>query len=454
MSSESPVFLSKETLLARHTGADLTAQVSQVTNERLLACVQLSVRERSDDADVGAGTLRIVSVFESVVVLSTLIASEIWKFHSAVPVVAPMFTVRVSRRAIGFTSNKRKFLFSLPLDDERDAESVLLPLLDALRTALGQPTGLPTDVADGYLSSLDFNVHYEDALVDSGRGQLVFTQIMVPRHGAPPRALLFIAPGFADVGPNVYNELCLRRDYVVALLRANFAVASLDSIGHGRSEGMPLFVPDFAYLVDDAHRMAMRARARVAELAGIADAAALPVVLHGESMGGNIVMRVSLKYTDSYSRMVLLAPMTRIDDKVKPPAWQVPLLRGLAWLLPSAPLIPNKVLVEAFKYPETIERVLASPLSAPFEGIRLKTADQCMIACETLPMAELTLPFVVVHGKKDSVIPPALSEELHRLAASKKKDIWLIDDLFHAINADEPSLKARVFGDIVKWLTE
>lgn len=413
------------------------------------------MRERSDDSDVGAGNERLVSVFDRMVVISIPVSDENYKFVTSVPFAAHQFALRVSRRALGFTSNKRKFLFSMRENDSRDVESVLLPLLDALRTAIGQaPAAESCDLRDGYLSLLDFEVHFEDALVDSGRGQLVFTQVLVPRHAGKvaPRALLFIAPGFADVGPNVYNENCLRRDYVVALLRANFAVASLDSIGHGRSEGLPLFVPDFAHLVDDAHCMAMRARARVAELAGIADVTALPVFLHGESMGGNIVLRVSLKYTEHYTRMVLLAPMTRIHDAVKPPAWQVPLLRGLAWLLPSAPLIPNKVLVEAFKYPETIERVYASPLSAPFEGIRLKTADQCMTACETLPMTEVSLPFVVVHGKKDTVIPPALSADLHRLAASEKKDIWLIDDLYHAINADEPSLKARVFGDVVNWL--
>jgi alpha-beta hydrolase superfamily lysophospholipase len=446
--------VTKELFLARHTGDDMTAVVS---NSKLLASERIFVRERSDDSDVGAGSERIVSVFDRVLVISIPLADEIWKFGTSVPFAAHQFALRVSRRALGFTSNKRKFLFSLSETDTRDAESVLLPLLAALRTAINQaPAPVPCDTADGYLSLLDFPVHYEDALVDSGRGQLVFTQIMVPRRAdkRAPRALLFVAPGFADVGPNVYNESCLRRDYVIALLRANFAVASLDSIGHGRSEGMPLFVPDFAHLVDDAHAMAMRARARVAELVGIADPSALPVCLHGESMGGNIVLRVSLKYTERYGRMVLLAPMTRIHDAVKPPAWQVPLLRGLAWLLPSAPLIPNKVLVEAFKFPETIDRVLASPLSAPFEGIRLKTADQCMIACETLPMSEVSLPFVVVHGKKDTVIPPALSEDLHRLAASEKKDIWLIDDLYHAINADEPSLKAQVFGDVVKWLAD
>jgi pimeloyl-ACP methyl ester carboxylesterase len=270
---------------------------------------------------------------------------------------------------------------------------VLLPLLDALRTAINQaPAPVPCDTADW----LPVAVGFPGALRGCARGQWTRSVGVHSDHGAAPRRQARAAcvavhgAGFADVGPNVYNESCLRRDYVIALLRANFAVASLDSIGHGRSEGMPLFVPDFAHLVDDAHAMAMRARARVAELVGIADPSALPVCLHGESMGGNIVLRVSLKYTERYSRMVLLAPMTRIHDAVKPPAWQVPLLRGLAWLLPSAPLIPNKVLVEAFKFPETIDRVLASPLSAPFEGIRLKTADQCMIACETLPMAEVS----------------------------------------------------------------
>ena len=51
----------------------------------------------------------------------------------------------------------------------------------------------------------------------------------------------------------------------------------------------------------------------------------LPVFVYGESMGGNISLRLLLngQASKSFAGGVLVAPMTQIGEDVKPPAWQV-----------------------------------------------------------------------------------------------------------------------------------
>ena len=72
------------------------------------------------------------------------------------------------------------------------------------------------------------------------------------------------------------------------------------------------------------------------------------------------------------------APMTAIADDVKPPWWQIPILRALKAVFPRAALIPNKVVEEAFRDPNEIERIKRLPLASPIDAIRLSTADECM----------------------------------------------------------------------------
>jgi hypothetical protein len=100
--------VTKELFLARHTGDDMTAVVS---NSKLLASERIFVRERSDDSDVGAGSERIVSVFDRVLVISIPLADEIWKFGTSVPFAAHQFALRVSRRALGSPATSANFCF-------------------------------------------------------------------------------------------------------------------------------------------------------------------------------------------------------------------------------------------------------------------------------------------------------------------------------------------------------
>jgi hypothetical protein len=101
------------------------------------------------------------------------------------------------------------------------------------------------------------------------------------------------------------------------------------------------------------------------------------VFLYGESMGGNITLRLLLQgqATQRFAGGILVAPMTQIGEDVMPPAWQVtktillvcmyftflllkllnfvlqiPLLRLASKMFPASALIPNKVAEEGCYY--------------------------------------------------------------------------------------------------------
>jgi acetyl esterase/lipase len=59
-------------------------------------------------------------------------------------------------------------------------------------------------------------------------------------------------------------------------------VHGLDHLGHGRSEGEQVMVPDFSPVVEDVHSVVLQARAANP---------GLPVAMIGQSMGGMIAAR-------------------------------------------------------------------------------------------------------------------------------------------------------------------
>lgn len=65
---------------------------------------------------------------------------------------------------------------------------------------------------------------------------------------------------------------------------------------------------------------------------------------------------------------------------------------------------------------------------------------------------ELTTPFILIHGKSDTVIPLPFSQMLFDTAGSKEKVFKQYDDVYHCINAEEPKLLQPILNDIVEWL--
>jgi len=110
-------------------------------------------------------------------------------------------------------------------------------------------------------------------------------------------------------------------------------VFSMDAKGCGRSAGTRAFVRNFEHLV----------RSYVTYFSKIKEEfPGKKAVLMGESMGGAIAIQIHRQHPElDVAGAILVAPMCRIADEIRPPAFVISVCQVLAKLVPTAPIIPS-----------------------------------------------------------------------------------------------------------------
>ncbi len=122
------------------------------------------------------------------------------------------------------------------------------------------------------------------------------------------------------------------------LVEAGYAFVTFDQEGHGLSDGMHILVEDRNNLMKDAHQCFEEALAQFPP--------STPRFLCGESMGGAVALMLHLDYGIQWTGAVLLAPMVKIVEKMKPPAIAEFILRRLVHVIPTWPVVPSKSLTD------------------------------------------------------------------------------------------------------------
>uniref|UniRef100_A0A0D9X0E9 Serine aminopeptidase S33 domain-containing protein n=1 Tax=Leersia perrieri TaxID=77586 RepID=A0A0D9X0E9_9ORYZ len=286
-----------------------------------------------------------------------------------------------------------------------------------------------------------------------GSGRRLFTRAWRPRGGgAAPRALVFMVHGYG-------NDISWTFQSTATFLAGSgFACYAADLPGHGRSHGLRAFVPDLDSAIADLLAFFRSVRRRVEEEKGHPS---LPCFLFGESMGGAICLLIHLRTTtqpeDSWAGAVLVAPMCKISDRIRPP-WPLPqILTFVARFAPTLPIVPTADLIEkSVKVPA--KRVVAARNPVRYSGRpRLGTVVELLRATDELGgrLDEVTVPFLVVHGSADEVTDPAVSQALYDAAASEDKTIRIYDGMLHSLLFGEPDENIqRVRADILAWLNQ
>ena len=109
------------------------------------------------------------------------------------------------------------------------------------------------------------------------------------------------APRYVALLCHGYGEHVGRYQHVAEhLVRHGAVVHGMDHVGHGRSAGERVLIPDFEPVVEDFHMLDLAARGR---------SSGLPVVLIGHSMGGTVAARYAQRYGESLAVLVLSGPV-------------------------------------------------------------------------------------------------------------------------------------------------
>ncbi|HET6533073.1 MAG TPA: alpha/beta hydrolase [Actinoplanes sp.] len=183
-----------------------------------------------------------------------------------------------------------------------------------------------------------------------------------------------------------YGEHIGRYERVAGALAGNGAVVyAVDHVGHGKSAGERVLVPDFEDVVTDLHALDERARR---------EHPGLPVVLLGHSMGGLIAARYAQRYGDTLTALVLSSPLVG--------TWAA--VSALLALdeIPDVPLDVTTLSRDA-----TVgETYAADPLvwHGPFKRTTLVAMKQALDTIAAGPGLG-DLPVMWIHGEDDQLVP-------------------------------------------------
>ncbi|KAL6621251.1 hypothetical protein ACP70R_033683 [Stipagrostis hirtigluma subsp. patula] len=234
------------------------------------------------------------------------------------------------------------------------------------------------------------------------------------------------------------------------LAAAGYGVFGMDYEGHGKSMGARCYIRSFARLVDDCHRFFTS----VAELEEYRSKSRFP---YGESMGGAVALLLHRKDPAFWDGAVLVDPMCKISEKVKPHPLVIALLTQVEDVIPRWKIVPTKDVIDAaFKDPVKRDKIRRNKLIYQ-DKPRLKTALELLRTSMYVEdsLSQVKLPFFVLHGEADTVTDPEVSRALYERAASADKTIKLYPGMWHGLTAGEPDENVEsVLSDIIAWLDE
>ncbi|XP_056166105.1 caffeoylshikimate esterase-like [Syzygium oleosum] len=282
---------------------------------------------------------------------------------------------------------------------------------------------------------------YQEEYVENARGVQLFTCRWLPCSSSP-RALVFICHGYGMECSGFMRECGTR------LARAGFGVFGIDYEGHGRSMGARCYIKKFDNIINDCDDFFKSVCAQD-EYRGKSR------FLYGESMGGAVALLLHKKDLAFWTGAVLVAPMCKISEKVKPHPVVVNLLTKVEEIIPKWKIVPTKDVIDsAFKDPIKREQLRSNKLIYQ-DKPRLKTALEMLRVSMRLEdtLHEVTLPFFVLHGEADVVTDPEVSKALYEQASSRDKTIRLYPGMWHGLTSGEPDDNIDiVFSDIIAWL--
>lgn len=222
-------------------------------------------------------------------------------------------------------------------------------------------------------------------------------------------------------------------------MERGIAVHALDHHGHGKSDGQPGFVERFSVYLDGVRALLEQTQSQHP---------GLPLFLAGHSMGG-LIAAAFLEEAQSDFRACVLSGPALVTDAA-PPAIVLAIVRLIAWLAPTAPLLGLHP-TDVSRDPEVVRAYLSDPLvhhGKLSARLIVEMSSAMKRALASAPAVEL--PLLIMHGGCDKLTSTAGSREYYEHAASADKTLKIYPELYHEI-FNEPE-KDAVLADMTNWL--
>ncbi|KAL3627744.1 hypothetical protein CASFOL_029107 [Castilleja foliolosa] len=286
------------------------------------------------------------------------------------------------------------------------------------------------------------NIKSTQSYCTSPRGLTLFTRTWQPLPPTPPRGAICMVHGYGNDISWTFQAT------PIFLAQHGFACFALDLQGHGRSQGLKAYVPNVNDVVSDCISFFT---------SSLSHHQNLPKFLFGESMGGAICLLIHFQNPDLFKGAILIAPMCKVSEKLRP-RWPIPqILTGIARFAPTLPIVPTADLMEkSVKVPE--KKVIAGLNPMRYQGKpRLGTVVELLRVTDYVSskLREVRLGFIVIHGSADVVTDPEISRELYEVAESEDKEMKIYEGMMHSLLFGETDENIGIVrGDILEWLNQ
>ncbi|PIA39767.1 hypothetical protein AQUCO_02600318v1 [Aquilegia coerulea] len=285
-------------------------------------------------------------------------------------------------------------------------------------------------------------IRTEEWFETNSKGFEIFCKSWLPKRDVKIKAIVCFCHGYGDTCTFFFDGIAKR------IAESGYAVYAIDHPGFGLSEGLHGYIPSFDELVNNVIE-------RYTSMKGRPEAKEVPRFLLGQSMGGAVAIKAHLKRPTDWDGVILVAPMCKIAEDVKPAPVVVKILTLISNLFPEAKLVPENNLGDlAFR--ETSKKKMADYNVISYsDQMRLKTAMELLKATKEIEsqLEKVSSPLLVLHGAADKVTDPSVSKFLYEKASSKDKTLKLYPEGYHCILEGEPDERIfTVLADIVAWL--
>ncbi|NVO19355.1 MAG: lysophospholipase [Bacteroidetes bacterium] len=246
-----------------------------------------------------------------------------------------------------------------------------------------------------------------------------------------PVALIFLIHGLSDHGGRFIH-------FGESAANNGFIFFAPDLRGNGKSQGKPGHFNSFGELLDDIGFLLNHAMEKHQSL---------PVILYGQSMGGNLVLSYCLNRKPSVAAVVSSSPWLRL---AKPPGAPARILGRLFSSFMPALSLSNGINADDLTHDSLISDAYRNdPLV--HGRITLGTFNIISNSGESVleKAGEWTLPLLLLHGSSDKITSHSASQQFAAACPSGCKFVTY-QGLFHELHNEFE--KNEIIKGILEWM--